>query len=101
MIAEFSVVPVGKGEELAKLVAGVVDIVDRSGLPYQLTAMGTLVEGEWDDVLALIKECHFKMRRQGARVLTRISIDDRENAVNRLTGKVRDVEKALGRELRK
>lgn len=101
MIAEFSVVPVGKGEELAKLVAGVVDIIDKSGLPYQLTAMGTLVEGEWDDVLALIKECHFKMRRQGARVLTRISIDDRENAVNRLTGKVRDVEKALGRELRK
>ena len=101
MIAEFSVVPVGKGEELAELVAGVMDIIDRSGLPYQLTAMGTLVEGEWDDVLALIKECHFKMRRQGARVLTRISIDDRENAVNRLTGKVRDVEKALGRELRK
>ena len=101
MIAEFSVVPVGKGEELAELVAGVVDIIDRSGLPYQLTAMGTLVEGEWDDVLALIKECHFKMRRQGARVLTRISIDDRENAVNRLTGKVRDVEKVLGRELRK
>lgn len=101
MIAEFSVVPVGKGEELAELVAGVVDIIDRSGLPYQLTAMGTLVEGEWDDVLALIKECHFKMRRQGARVLTRISIDDREKAVNRLTGKVRDVEKVLGRELRK
>jgi uncharacterized protein (TIGR00106 family) len=101
MIAEFSVVPVGKGEELAEFVAGVVDIIDRSGLPYQVTAMGTLVEGEWDDVLALIKECHFKMRRQGARVLTRISIDDREKAVNRLTGKVRDVEKALGRELRK
>jgi len=101
VIAEFSIVPVGKGEELAKLVAGIVDIIDKSGLPYQLTAMGTLVEGEWDDVLALIKECHFKMRRQGARVLTRISIDDRENAVNRLTGKVRDVEKLLGRELKK
>jgi len=101
VIAEFSVVPVGKGEELAELVAGVVDIIDRSGLPYQLTAMGTLMEGEWDVVLTLIKECHFKMRLQGARVLTRISIDDRENAVNRLTGKVRDVEKALGRELKK
>ncbi len=101
MIAEFSIVPVGKGEGLAKLIAGVMDIIDKSGLPYQLTAMGTLVEGEWDDILALIKECHFKMRRQEARVLTRISIDDREKAVNRLTGKVRDVEKALGRELRK
>jgi uncharacterized protein (TIGR00106 family) len=101
VIAEFSIVPVGKGEELAELVAGVVDIIDKSGLSYQLTAMGTLVEGEWDAVLALIKECHLKMRRHGARVLTRISIDDRQNAVNRLTGKVRDVEKALSRELRK
>ena len=101
MIAEFSVVPVGKGEELAELVAAVVDIVDRSGLPYQLTAMGTLVEGEWDVVLALIKKCHLKMRQHNARVLTRISIDDREKALNRLAGKVQDVEKALGRELRK
>jgi uncharacterized protein (TIGR00106 family) len=101
MIAEFSVVPVGGGEELAGPVAAVVDIIDRSGLPYQLTAMGTLVEGEWDAVLGLIRECHHRMRRDFPRVLTRVSIDDREGAERRLDGKVRDVEKILGRAVRK
>jgi uncharacterized protein (TIGR00106 family) len=58
MIVEFSIVPVGRGEELAGLVAKVLDVVDRSGLPYQLTSMGTIVEGNWDDVMGLIKDCH-------------------------------------------
>jgi uncharacterized protein (TIGR00106 family) len=101
MIVEFSIVPIGKGEELGELVAKIVDIVDVSGLPYQLTAMGTLVEGEWDDIMELIKECHFKMRQYSSRVLTRISIDDREKAKNRLKGKVNEVEEILGRELKK
>ena len=101
MIAEFSIVPVGGGEALAGPVAAVADIVDRSGLPYQMTAMGTLVEGEWDAVLGLIRECHLRMRRDFPRVLTRVSIDDREGAKGRLLGKVGDVEKALGRAVKK
>jgi uncharacterized protein (TIGR00106 family) len=100
MIVEFSIVPVGKGEELAGLVARVVDIVDKSGLPYRLNAMGTVVEGEWDDVFALIKECHRKMRQDAGRVLTHIAIDDRDRAKGRITGKVDDVEKILGRKLK-
>ena len=101
MIAEFSIVPVGRGEELAGLVAAVLDIVDKSGLPYQLTAMGTLVEGDWPEVMDLIGRCHAQMRGQAARVLTRISIDDREGARGRLAGKTQDVEKVLGRALKK
>jgi uncharacterized protein (TIGR00106 family) len=101
MIVEFSVVPVGRGEELAGLVAKIIDIVDTCGLPYQLTAMGTIVEGEWDDVFELIKECHRKMRQDASRVLTHITIDDRERASDRIKGKVDDVEKALGRRLKK
>lgn len=100
MVVEFSVVPVGKGEELAGLVAGIIDIVDRSGLPYQLTSMGTIVEGDWDQVFALIRECHLKMRRDAGRVLTHIAVDDRERAKGRLKGKVEDVEKTLGRPLK-
>jgi uncharacterized protein (TIGR00106 family) len=101
MIVEFSIVPIGKGEELAGLVAKVIDIVDRSGLPYQLTSMGTIVEGEWDDVLSLIKECHLRMRREASRVSTYITIDDRDRARGRIQGKVEDVEKTLGRPLKK
>ena len=100
MVVEFSVVPVGKGEELAGLVAKVVDIIDTSGLPYQLTSMGTIVEGDWDDVFALIKECHRKMRQEAGRVLTHIAVDDRERAKGRLKGKVEDVERTLGRRLK-
>lgn len=100
MVVEFSIVPIGKGEELAGLVAKILDIVDKCGLPYQLTAMGTIVEGEWDDVFALIRECHRKMRQESGRVYTHITIDDRERAGERLRGKVEDVEKTLGRRLK-
>ena len=68
MIVEFSVVPIGRGEALAGPVARVLDIVDKSGLPYQLTAMGTLVEGDWDEVLALVRRCHEEMRGEAGRV---------------------------------
>jgi uncharacterized protein (TIGR00106 family) len=101
MVIEFSVVPVGRGEELAGSVARILDIIDRSGLPYQLTAMGTLVEGDWDEVVGLIRRCHEAMRGESGRVLTHIAIDDRPNASGRLSGKVRDVERALGRTLKK
>ena len=101
MLVEFSIAPIGKGENLAVLVAKILDIVDASGLPYQVTSMGTLVEGEWDDVFALIKECHMKMRQYADRVDTRIAIDDRARAKGRIAGKVEDVEEILGRRLKK
>jgi uncharacterized protein (TIGR00106 family) len=101
MIVEFSIVPVGGGEELAGPVARVLDLVDKSGLPYRLTAMGTIVEGEWGEVLGLIRRCHEAMRGEAARVLTHIAIDDRAGASGRIEGKVRDVEAVLGRDLKK
>jgi uncharacterized protein (TIGR00106 family) len=101
VIVEFTVVPLGQGEALGERVAKVVDIVDRSGLPYQLTAMGTIVEGEWSEVLDLIKECHGYMRRFASRVVTTITIDDREKAKDRIRGKVEDIEKVLDRQLKK
>ena len=49
--------PLGKGESVSQYVARVVDIVDRSGLPYVLTPMGTIIEGEsWDEVMSVLKE---------------------------------------------
>jgi uncharacterized protein (TIGR00106 family) len=100
MIAFFSVVPQGK-ENLAADVAGVLDLIDKSGVDYRLTAMGTIVEGEAEEVWSLIKKCHEEMRRRAARVITQITIDDREGARGRITGKVDDVEKHLGRKLKK
>ena len=99
MLASFSIAPVGAGEELSKHVAAIIDIIDKSGLTYKLGAMQTTVEGDEDKVMALIMECHRHMRSKAHRVLTHITIDDREGATGRLTGKVADVEKTLGRKL--
>lgn len=101
MIVEFSVVPIGRGEELAGPVARILDLVDKSGLPYQLTAMGTIVEGNWDEVVGLIRRCHETMRGESGRVTTHITIDDRAGSADRIRGKVRDVEDVLGRTLKK
>lgn len=101
MITEFSIFPVGKGESLSKDVAKVLDLVDKSGLDYKLTAMGTIIEGDINQVFDLIKRCHQKMRKGSSRVLTRINIDDREGAKGRIQGKVQEVEKVLGKSLKK
>jgi uncharacterized protein (TIGR00106 family) len=101
MIIEFSVVPIGHGESLAEPVARILDLVDKSGLPYQLTAMGTIVEGDWDEVLGLVRRCHEAMRDDGGRVYTHITIDDRPRTSGRIAGKVREVEESLGRPLKK
>ena len=99
MLASFSIVPVGTGEELKADVAAILDLIDRSGLPYRLGAMHTTVEGNAEEVLNLIMACHRKMRERANRVLTHITIDDRGGAAGRLDGKVKDVEEMLGREL--
>ncbi len=101
MILEFSIVPMGGDAHLAAKVARILDEVDRSGLPYQLTAMGTLVEGEWDEVMALVKRCHTLLKSDFERVLTTIRIDDKGEKKGLIEGKVAAVEQALGRKLRK
>jgi len=99
MLASFSVLPVGVGEALSEHIARILAIIDESGLDYRLGAMQTTVEGEPDEVIALIMKCHRAMRDAAPRVITSITLDDREGAEGRLTGKVEDVERVLGRKL--
>ncbi len=101
MLAEFSVVPVGEGKSLSKDVARFVEFAEESGLDYRLGPMGTVVEGDWDEVMALIKKCHDSAKGGTGRALTRIAVDDSEGATGRITGKVASVEEKLGREVKK
>ena len=91
MIAEFSIVPLTGEESLSKYVAIVLREVKKSGLKYQLTPMGTIVEGDVDSVFELIKNCHNTMKKHANRVLTRISIDDRGDELDRMDKKVKSV----------
>lgn len=100
MLASFSIVPIGGSAQLRNYVAQVIDIVERSGLNYRLGAMHTTVEGERRAVMALIMKCHSHIAKKVPRVLTTIQIDDRRGTKGRLTGKVTDVEKVLGRKVR-
>lgn len=95
MVVELSIVPLDKGESLAPYVAQVVDIIRKSGLSYELTSMSTQIEGDWDEVMAVIRKCHFELRKTSKRVVTSIKIDDREGATGRLKGKVTEVTKFL------
>jgi uncharacterized protein (TIGR00106 family) len=99
-VAEFSVTPIGKGASVGTYVARCLEIVDRSGLPYRLNAMGTVIEGEFEDLLTLIARCHKAVAEDCERVSTTIKIDDRKGASGQLDGKVKAVERRLGRKLR-
>ena len=100
MLAQFSLFPVGE-KSLTKAVSRIIDIIDKSGLPYQTTAMGTLVEGNYDEIFRLIKKCHSVLRKNHDRIYGVIKIDDRKGAKGRLKGKVDSVEKALGRRIKR
>lgn len=99
MLAQVTITPVGTGEELKELVAKAVKIINNSELDYQLTSMGTIIEGEWDEIMVLIKKCHDEIKNFAERVVTNIVIDDRKDMKNRLKGKVLEVEYVLGESL--
>jgi len=100
MLAEFSVVPIGKGESVSEYVAECLEMVVASGLDYRVNPMGTVVEGDYDEVMDLIKSCHEKVMERCPRVITTIKIDDRRGASGTIESKVRSVEKRLGRKLK-
>lgn len=101
MLVEFSIVPIGSGSSIGARLAEVLDIVDSSGLPYKINPMGTVVEGEWDDIMKLIKKCHKAVMKSEERAVTTITIDDRKGKPNRIEEKVKSIEKRLGKSLKK
>ena len=100
MVVNFSVVPIGKESSLSAKVAEVLKIVSESEIDYKLHSMGTILEGDWDEIMRLIKRCHKKILKDSDRVLTTITIDDDKGRTDRITGKVKSVERKLGKKLK-
>ena len=104
MLAEFEIVPIGtQSPSLSALLADVAKVIDRSGLDYRVGPMGTVVEGDWDQVMTLAKQCHQAALAASMRVMTTIRIDDRKDrpGAGRITQKVESLEARVGRPLRK
>ncbi|MGH7490921.1 MAG: MTH1187 family thiamine-binding protein [bacterium] len=100
MLVEFRLTPIGTGEETKELLAKAVALVEKSELDYQLTAMGILLEGSWEEVMFVVQKCHEELKKFAARVVTDITIDDRKDLNGRLKGNVLEVEYALGKTLK-
>ena len=101
MIVEFSVIPIGAGASTSAEVAKVIKLIDESGLPYKVNPMGTVVEGEWPQVMALIEKCHRLVYGDVERVVTSITIDDRKGRTDRINKKVESVERIIGKPVSK
>ena len=96
MLAAFSVTPLGVGESVGEVVADAVRIVRESGLPNETNAMFTNVEGEWDEVLGVIRRCVDAVAARAPRVSVVIKIDHRPDAGgDALHGKVETIEREL------
>ena len=96
MLAAFSITPLGVGDSVSGSVAEAVRIVRDSGLPNETNAMFTNVEGDWDDVMALIKACVMKVGESAPRVSVVIKVDHRPGVTDGLHTKVAAVEERLG-----
>ena len=95
MIVEFSIAPVGKGENLSPYVAEAFRIIEASGVAYEYHAMGTNLEGDWDEVMAVIKACRDKLRESSNRVSLSIKIDDQKGATDRISKKVHSAQEKM------
>ena len=91
-----SIAPLGTGDVVSKDVAQVVKVIRKSGLPNRTTAMFTEIEGEWDEVMQVVKDATMVLAKQGIRTQVTLKADVRPGATNTLNTKVDKINKILG-----
>ncbi len=96
MLAAFSVTPLGVGEDVGRAVAAAVRVVRASGLPNETTAMYTTIEGEWDEVMGVIKQATEAVLAVAPRCSLVVKADIRPGVTGAMRSKVESVERYLG-----
>lgn len=99
ILMEFSMYPTDKGASVSDYVKRNLEVIDDSGLPYRLGPMGTCVEGPWDEVMEVVRQCHEKLSADCARIACQIKIDSRKGHTGRLASKVETLKDKTGRDL--
>ena len=95
MIVAFSVTPLGVGEGVSGQVARAVQVVRSSGLPNRTDAMFTTIEGEWDEVMAVVKRAVDTVAAKAPRVSVVLKADVRPGVTDAMTTKIEHVERYL------
>ena len=101
VLLEMSITPLGQGESVSQYVAECVELVEQSGLDYELHSMGTIVEGELDQVLDLMRRCIEQVATHSDRVTCAAKLDYRRGHSGRIQSKVASVEQKLGHAVRR
>jgi uncharacterized protein (TIGR00106 family) len=97
MLVAFSITPLGVGEGVAEYVADAVRVVRDSGLPNQTDAMFTTIEGDWDEVMSVVKQAVDAVAAKAPRVSVVLKADIRPGVTDGMTSKVQRLESHLAR----
>lgn len=92
-----AIAPFGEGEELAEYVAEVVKVIRESGLPNRTNSMFTEIEGEWDDVMRVVKDATFVLAEKGIRTEVILKADIRPGHEDMMHKKVERVDNIIGK----
>jgi uncharacterized protein (TIGR00106 family) len=96
VLVAFSVTPLGVGEDVAEYVADAVRVVRESGLPNRTDAMFTTIEGDWDEVMDVVRRAVDAVAARAPRVSLSLKADVRPGVTGALDAKVEAVERYLG-----
>ena len=99
MLAELRLTPVGAGIPFLLLIADLLPVLAESSLQYQVHAMSTTLEGDLEDILAVVRRCHDVACKHADRVLIELSIDDRAGAEGELVRSLDHLHSISGRPL--
>ena len=95
VLINLSIFPLDKGESVSPYVSRTVKIIRDSGLPYKFGPMGTSIEGNWDEVMAVVRYCFEDLKQDCGRVYITMNVDYRKGASGRIEDKVKSVEEKL------
>ena len=96
VIADLTVSPLGAGLSVSNYIAACHEIIDRAGLKSNLHAYGTNIEGDWDTVLQVVKECHQKLHEMGVpRITSSLKLGTRIDKDQTMLDKIESVKNKL------
>ena len=99
VLLEFSIYPTDKGISVSPYVSRIMDYIDKSGVTYQLTPMGTILEGSWDKVMNVVTGCFSLLEKDCERITINLKVDYRKGSESRMHTKIEKVEELLKRKL--
>lgn len=92
VIIDFSIFPLDKdGQSVSPYVARALNVIKKSGLSFELGPMGTSIEGEWSEVMAVVDECYRELEQDCDRIYMNMKVDSRKGRTSGLVGKVASV----------